>query len=258
MLDPNFYPMIFKRKSFHSFRNVGNDSISESELNEIYSAYQSFVPLIQDIKTEIKIVPSSETTCRCGQEYCILMYSEKKDNYLTNIGYLGQQLDLYLVSRNIGSLWFGMGKAEEKAYHGLDYVIMFAIRKVNDDSKYRDDMFKSKRKPVADIWKGPDINGVTDIVRFAPSACNSQPWIVECNGTSLLVYRCKKTGILGLMPTSLASYFNRIDMGIFLCFLDLCLNKHGILYSKSLHIDHGDNVVRTLLAEYSLGKGVSL
>ena len=40
-------------------------------------------------------------------EYCHilvdtkLLYSEKKDNYLQNIGYLGEQLDLYLTSLNI-------------------------------------------------------------------------------------------------------------------------------------------------------------
>ena len=34
--------------------------------------------------------------------------------YLQNIGYLGEQLDLYLVSKNIGTLWFGIGKVEEK------------------------------------------------------------------------------------------------------------------------------------------------
>lgn len=34
----------------------------------------------------------------------------KNDNYLQNVGYLGEQLDLYLVSKNIGTLWFGIGK----------------------------------------------------------------------------------------------------------------------------------------------------
>ena len=117
-MDLSLYPMIFKRKSFHLFRGVGNETLTESELVEIYAAYKSFSPLVPDIKTEIKIVPSSETTCSRGQEYCILLYSEKKDNYLSNIGYLGQQLDLYLVSRNIGTLWFGIGKVEETPIMG--------------------------------------------------------------------------------------------------------------------------------------------
>ena len=254
-MDLSLYPMIFKRKSFHLFRGVGNETLTESELVEIYAAYKSFSPLIPDIKTEIKIVPSSETTCRRGQEYCILLYSEKKDNYLSNIGYLGQQLDLYLVSRNIGTLWFGIGKVEATSYHGLDYVIMIAIHKISDPTKYRKDMFKSKRKSVEEIWTGSKITGVTDVVRFAPSACNTQPWIVENHGTSLSVYRYKKQGVRGIMPAALVSYYNRIDMGIFLYLLDICMEKEGISYSKKLYLDPGENVERTLLAEYYLKSG---
>ena len=40
-----FYEMIFRRKSFHVFRNVGNESISKDELNDIQSAYSEFTPL---------------------------------------------------------------------------------------------------------------------------------------------------------------------------------------------------------------------
>ncbi len=40
-----FYEMIFKRKSFHIFRNVGNESIGEYELGEIQNAYSEFTPL---------------------------------------------------------------------------------------------------------------------------------------------------------------------------------------------------------------------
>ena len=94
-----FYEMIFKRKSFHIFRNVGNESIREDELNDIQNAYSDFTPLNPEIKTAIRIVPEEETNCKRGGEYCILIYSEKKDGYLQNIGYLGEQLDLYLVSR---------------------------------------------------------------------------------------------------------------------------------------------------------------
>lgn len=258
MLDPKLYSMIFKRKSFHLFRNVGDDSISTTEIDEIYSAYQSFMPLFTDIRTAIRIVPSVETSCRRGQEYCILLYSEKKDHYLANIGYLGQQLDLYLVSRNIGTLWFGIGKPKETTYDGLDYVIMFAVRKVTDDKKFRKDMFKSKRKVVPEIWEGPEISGVTDIIRFAPSACNSQPWFVENHGTSLSVYRFKKQGKRGIMPAAAVSYYNRIDVGIFLCYLELCLEKQAIKFDKQLFIDFGSDQEKTLTAVYSLEKGVSI
>ena len=73
-----FYQMIFKRKSFHLFRNIGNKKISSQELKDIVDKFQTFKPLVNDIKTDIKIVKGEETTCKRGQEYCILLYSEKK------------------------------------------------------------------------------------------------------------------------------------------------------------------------------------
>ena len=39
------YEMIFKRKSFHIFRNVGNESIGEYELNDIQNAYSELSDL---------------------------------------------------------------------------------------------------------------------------------------------------------------------------------------------------------------------
>ncbi len=246
-----FYDMIFKRKSFHLFRNVGNDIISNDEINHILCTYDSLKSLNPDIKTCIKIVPSSETTCRRGEEYCILLYSEKKDGYLQNIGYIGEMLDLYLVSKNIGTLWFGIGKTDEKSYNGLDFVIMIAIKKINDLTKYRKDMFKSKRKDISEMWEGNDISNISNIVRFAPSACNSQPWFVKNDG-KLNVYRYKKHGKRGIMPISMVSFYNRIDIGIFMCFLDLCLDHHSISYERELFSDDGECKEFTLNAIYTI------
>lgn len=252
MIDTKLYDMIYKRKSFHIFRNIGEERLSTEELTEIEDMYAGFVPLYTDIRTAIRIVPAEETTCRRGQEYCILLYSEKKPGYLQNIGYLGQQLDLWLVSKNIGTLWFGIGKAEEPQYEGLDFVIMIAVSKVDDPVKFRKNMFKSKRKPVGEIWEGPEITGVTDIVRFAPSACNSQPWIVKHDNGQLEVYRYKKQGKRGIMPADKVSYYNRIDTGIFLCFMDLCLEHEGFSFERKLADDPGNDDEMTLNAVYKV------
>ena len=243
--------MIFRRKSFHIFRNVGNESISKDELKDIQSAYLDFTPLNPGIKTAIRIVPEKQTNCKRGGEYCVLLYSEKKEGYLQNIGYLGEQLDLYLVSRNIGTLWFGIGKTEEEPFEDMEFVIMFSIRKISDDSKYRRDMFKNKRKSVEEIWEGEQIPGVSDIVRFAPSACNSQPWHVKNDG-EISVYRYKKPGRSGIMPADKVSFYNRIDMGIFICFMDICLGHCGIDFEKKLYSDDGEDKEFVLNAMYRL------
>ena len=251
-LDEGFYHMIFKRKSFHLFRHSGELRISTNDIANIVETYKSFIPLCPDIRTAIRIVSGDETSCKRGQEFCVLFYSEKKDDYLRNIGYLGEQLDLYLVSKNIGTLWFGIGKTEEPSFEGLDFVIMMAMAKIDDEKKFRKDMFKSKRKSDDEIWIGDRINEVTDMIRFAPSACNTQPWIVEHIDTTLNVYRFKKQGKRGIMPADKVTFFNQIDIGIFLCFLDLCLQHEKIQYKVQLQKDNGIDAEKTLNAIYKL------
>lgn len=244
-----YYEAIFKRKSFHLFRNVGSDKISSDELKDIEKAYADFEKLYPEIKTAIRIEPADRVNFKRDAEYCILIYSEKKENYLMNVGYIGEQLDLYLTQHNIGSLWFGIGKPDEPQFNGLDYVIMFAIRKVNDETKFRKDMFKAKRKPLREIWSGDDL-GIADISRFSPSACNSQPWYVKNENGVLTVYRYKKPGKRGIMPASAVSYFNRIDIGIYLCILEICMEKNNISFRKELFADDGSDREYTKAAEY--------
>lgn len=250
MMNNLLYPEIFKRKSFHLFRNVGSEKIEKSELQSIKNAYQSFDKLYPDIKTAIRIVPAEKVNFKRDAEYCILIYSEKKENYLMNAGYIGEQLDLYLVSQNIGTLWFGIGKPDEQVYDGLDYVIMIAIHKVSDRALYRKDMFKAKRKPLGEIWRGDSL-GVEEIARFAPSACNTQPWFVNNNGNELLVYRYKKPGKRGIMPAKAVEYFNRIDIGIFLCILEICMAEQNISANREIFVDSVDGEY-SLVAKYLL------
>ncbi len=251
-MDASLYEMIFKRKSFHLFRNTEDAKIDETELTGILDAWNGFSALHPEIQTAIRIVSGEDTTCKRGQEYCILLYSEDRDGYLQNIGYLGEQLDLYLVSKNIGTLWFGIGKTEETSYNGLDFIIMIAIRKVGDSSLFRRDMFKSKRKTADEIWQGETLEGVTDIVRFAPSACNTQPWYVENDRESLRVFRYKKPGKRGIMPTDKISYYNCIDIGIFLCFLELCLQHREIRFQRQTLVEENSKEEKKLNAIYKI------
>ncbi len=249
-MDKDLYEMIFKRKSFHLFRNIGNEKISDEELKDIENKFNDLKPLVPDIKIKIKIV--KDTGCHRGQEYCILFYSEKKDNYLQNIGYLGEQLDLYLVSKNIGTLWFGIGKPEEKQLDGLDYVIMIAIRKVDTIDKFRKDMYKSKRKELSEIWEGDSYLDIANIVRFAPSACNTQPWKVLSSNNELKVYRYRKAGKRGIMPKDKVIYYNQIDIGIFLCFLELCLEKNNLSYNRKTYVEENHDNEYNLVAVYKI------
>jgi len=244
----DYYKQIFRRKSFHIFKNT--DVLTDIEIQKLKDFIKTVKPLHSEIKTDICIVPECETTCKRGGQYCILFYSETKGEYLRNIGYIGEQIDLYLSSQDIGALWFGIGKPKEMQINGLDYVIMISIAKMPKD-EFRKDMFKSKRKPLNEIWSG-DTLGVAEIVRFTPSACNTQPWIVENADNNLMIYRFKKPGKRGIMPADKVRYYNKIDMGIFLFMLEICLEHENYTYEKTLFADTtDDSIEKTLIAKYT-------
>ena len=228
---------------------MSGEKPSKENLDKVEAFIKTVKPLYNEIKTEIVIVPESETTCHRGADYCILFYSEPKGDYLRNIGYIGEQIDLYLASLNLGALWFGIGKPKKTRDNGLEYVIMIAFKKVNESS-FRKDMYKSKRKEISEIWSG-EMLAATNIVRFAPSACNTQPWFVENSDEKLSIYRYKKPGKRGIMPVDKVMYFNRIDIGIFLYFLETCFNHDGISFDRQLFLDNSDNETeKTLVAIY--------
>ncbi|MGN1398928.1 MAG: nitroreductase family protein [Erysipelotrichaceae bacterium] len=245
------YDLIFKRKSFHLFRDIGDQKISLAELQQIEKYFSTISPLVQDIKVKIRIVKDIPT-CARGQQYCILFYSETKPNYLPNLGYMLEQLDLYLASQNIGTLIFGIGKPDEICYDGLDFVIMMAIAKVDSAAKFRKDMFKSKRKKLEEIWLGEEYLAIGNIVRFAPSSCNLQPWLVEATPELLRVYRYRNPQKRGIMPANKVDYYSQIDIGIFLCFLELCLLKNKLEFDRVVCQNDEQSQTKNLTALYKI------
>ena len=222
----DLYDMIFKRKSFRRFNNI--TKLTNAELQDMKHYIDSLKPLVDGIKTEYRIVPRERTTCKRG-EYCLLIYSEEKESYLLNVGYMFEQLDLYLASKNIGVCWYGMGKINEPLYPNKNYVIMMAFGKASED-EFRKDYRKCRRKETKDIWVG-DLNlQVGEIVKYAPSACNTQPWKVVCKDNTINIYRM--TGVKSIMPQNKTAYYNTIDMGIFLYFLELVLSHMGITFHR--------------------------
>ncbi len=208
------YEMIFKRKSFHLFRNM--DVLNDVEIEKLKEFIRSVKPLDRSIKTEIVIVPQENITVNRGEEYSILFFSERKGDYLKNIGYIGQQIDLYCTSQNIATLWAGIGKPKNVTIPDMEYVIMISIGKASPD-KFRKDMFKSKRKPLEEIWSG-DTLGIAEIARFS-------------------------------------TYYNKVDIGIFLYILEICLEHEGYNFTAIQYEDNSaDNVEKTLVAEYRYSK----
>ena len=242
------YESIFKRKSIRKFDE--KLTITEKELKEIKEEAEKLIPLVDDIKVKFEIVERESTTAKRG-EYCFVMYSEKKPNYLINAGYLLEQMDLLLASLNIGVCWYGLAKPKELQTGDLDYVIMLAFGKSRPQD-FRNKGSKFNRKGIDEIWKGEFDLDIKEAVRIAPSACNTQPWRIVSEDSSIKVYR--NTKIKSFIPASKIPYYNSIDIGICLCFLEVALLQKGYEFERTLITDGKLDAGLVEVAEYRVVK----
>ena len=221
----DFYDVMFRRKSVRKFEGP---ALTESEIAEIKAEIGELLPLNDDIRVKFMLVPREETTAKFG-EYCLLMYSEQKPDWLINAGYMLEQMDLYLESRDIGVCWYGLARPQEKEVDGLTYVIMLAFGR---GEELRSDVSEFDRSALDAIWTGEFDGDVTEAVRLAPSACNTQPWRITSGGGKLKV--CRDPNVTSFLRGDRLTYFNSIDMGICLCFLEGAMHHKGIAFSRTL------------------------
>lgn len=199
--------MIYRRKSCRSFTNVSVDTATLETIKAF-----PMMPLHPKIKVHWDIVSRNQVRCICPwtTPQLIAVYSEKADGWLENIGFLFQQMDLFLQSLGLGACWLGMGRMNPKTapqVEGMRFVIMLAFGYPNGNP-LRHDLKSFKRKTLEQIADQADPR--LEPARLAPSAINSQPWYFTHEGDNIHVY-CIRNGRVG--------YMNRIDMGIALSHL---------------------------------------
>lgn len=236
----NNFEMFYKRKSVR--RHDGSEKLSEIELAEVETAICGLVPLFPDIGVSHRIVETSKTTCTLGGEYCLLIYSEVADGYLQNVGYMFEQLDLWFASKDIGACWCGLGKTSERRYEGRKFVIMINFGKSKPED-FRGDISTAPRRPLAETWKGALAPDVAAAARYAPSAVNSQPWRVFASDGTIEV--SQGTDLKARAASIVLSFFNKIDMGIYLCFLETALNHYGFRFTRALNPKPGAKPLAT-------------
>lgn len=205
------YESIFKRKST---RKYDPEKLPSEQLLQILDFAGRAKPLDPQLRTRIELVDAAAVKgmVLAKAPHYLLLYSEEAEGYLTNAGFLLQQVDLYLASLGLGSCWLGMAKTTAPTKEGLGYVIMLAFGKAHGEP-HRGNLSEFSRKSLSEIALGQDDR--LDAVRLAPSASNSQPWYFVCQEDGLFVYR--KT--LGLLKAAMYDTMNQIDMGIALCHL---------------------------------------
>ena len=189
---------IYLRKSC---RNYLDDEIDFEIIHNFISDVKALDDSI-DYYYEILTKDEVKFRTRWSAPYYLALFSEKKENYQENIGFVFQQLSLFLQSKDIGSCWVGMGSVRE---NNPDFVILIAFGK---SDKMTRDISKFKRKSLADISDIEDER--LKPAQLAPSAINSQPWYFKHFDNGFDVYQVKQN----ILKRQVLKKFNPIDVGI--------------------------------------------
>ena len=208
--------MIVRRKSVRSYTG---QPVKENTLERINAYMSQMKPLYPKIKVRGEIVTREQVKCFLPwvTPQLVAVYSEEKEGYLENVGFLFQQLDLYLQSIGLGVCWLGMGRMDgkEAAFNredDLSFVILLAFGHPKGEA-LRDSPSQFKRKSLTEIADRADPR--LEPARLAPSSVNSQPWYFAHEGETIHAY-CVRQGLFKAMALG---NMNRIDMGIALAHL---------------------------------------
>jgi len=198
--------IIRKRKSVRKYDPAPLDAAT---LDAVRAEIGKVKLLYPDIKYSVEIVSKSKGLFGIKAPHYLIFTSDEKDGYLENIGFVGQQLDLFFSANGLGACWLGASKSGEKLESDLPHVIALAFGKPAEPLHRELSTFK--RKPLSVISEGSDPR--IEAARLAPSAMNMQNWFFIANGGKIHCYYKKLNPLLGLIYDKMV----RVDMGIAIC-----------------------------------------
>lgn len=213
MIQSNFYQTIFERKSIRKYNLTPLDDKTLCEIREFIDKVE---PLYNNIETQIRIVPMAGVNVflPIKAPHYIVMTSQNKEGYLTNGGYMLQQIDLFLSTNGLGSCYLGMAMPtkDTKKESKFEFVMILALGNPAEPV-HRTDISQFKRKPLLEITNMVGSEQFLEPARLAPSATNGQPWYFTGQNGVINCYCVKLNIIKALMYEKM----NKIDMGIALC-----------------------------------------
>ncbi|MBE6819112.1 MAG: hypothetical protein E7517_08165 [Ruminococcaceae bacterium] len=225
-----------------SVRNYSPQRFSDELKAQIGLAVKSLVPLYDDAQTNFKFCPANTIREQVKGNlvkapYYIIISAKKADGFLENVGFMAEQLVIWLTQQGIGSCYCGMGRPAGGAAIADEYCITLALGFPAEKESFRASEAEFKRKELSAYLIGDGENDFLEpfirFARLAPSAVNAQPVVFEMDGGSIKVFRKKPL-------LSKLEKMQRIDTGIALA--------HIFMYAweKGYHIDfYKDGKTRT-------------
>ena len=195
--------IIRRRKSIRKYDFTQPDATTIEKVRDLI---KNLKPLYPDIRYSIEITDKANGFVNVKAPFYLRFGSEEKEGAFENIGFVGQQLDLFFSDSGLGACWLGMGKIEGKEEGAMPYVISMAFGKPAEP--LHRDITGFKRKALTEISSGSDER--LEAARLAPSARNKQGWYFIAGESKIHCYREKPGSLLGSFMNKLGA----IDIGI--------------------------------------------
>lgn len=225
----DYYDMIFKRKSVKKYDLAPLD---DDTLKSISNYLSNLKPLYDDIKTDVKILSLDEVEANKKKKqapHYIAVFSEAKNKYLVNAGFMLQEMDLLLSGNDIGSCWLGSPKPKEEVLKNFDleFLIVMAFGMPQDpDSLHRSSVSEFKRKSLNEISKVKGADEIIEAARLAPSSGNNQPWLFTGDKNMIHIYETKPYAVKKHKAAKVKRY-SSISVGIALYHLKVAAEHFG-------------------------------
>ena len=198
--------IIRKRRSVRKYDPAPLDAAT---MEAVRAEISKVKPLYPDIKFSIEITSKTKGILGVKAPHFLIFGSEDKPGSHENIGFIGQQLDLYFSANGMCACWLGASKPGEAMESDLPYVIALAFGK--PEEPLHRELSSFKRKPLSAISEGN--NPRLEAARLAPSGVNMQNWFFIADSGKIHCYLKKPNQLVGLMIGKMS----HIDLGIAIC-----------------------------------------
>ena len=212
-----------------SVRNYSDLKFSEALKAEIAGAIKQLKPLYDDAVTNFKFCPANLIRDELKGNlvkapYYIIISAKPADGYLENVGFMAEQLVIWLTEQGIGTCYCGMGRPASGSDIHDAYCITLALGYPTGKEAFRESEEQFKRKELGTYLLGDTENDFLEpfirFARLAPSAVNAQPVLYEMDGTAIHIYRKKPL-------LSKFEQLQRMDTGIAIAHIYMYAWEHG-------------------------------
>lgn len=206
------YETIFIRRQVRNYRN---SQVPEESLERILACVSETEQLTGQ-HADFKLLPAKEVAADQGASHYLLAYCDSSPAAFANVGFILQNIDLYVQNTGLGSGYFMNIKPKKDSAR---FCIALAIGKTDTPARISETEFKRKSLNHTST----EDNAVSRAVRLAPSSLNSQPWKLNFEPGKVILTDAG-TGISRLI---LKNKLNKIDIGIAARHAVLALSHDG-------------------------------